>query len=343
MLERSHSLKLKILDVLPRVFLTGSFGDILEDLEGPTWINIKGEKSQPLFISTLLHGDETTGVLALQRFLKSYFVNGKDLPRDLCLFIGNVPAAKKKQRFIDDQLDWNRVWSGDGGQPEFQLAKEVLELLQQKNPFACVDIHNTSGKNPPYACISKTDSASLRLAEIFRGPLVYFTHPKVVLLLAMSKFAPSILLECGQSHESAGIERCLQFLESLIQVENWKDLKPNTQDLKIYRSFARVMVSKEHSIRFENQMGGSDFSFLAHIDQMNFVEQPENELLGWRKDEFSKLIVLDENKQDISGKCIRYQGHEIRLNQAAIPAMFTTNERAVHQDCLGYLMHPFEL
>ena len=34
---------------------------------------------------------------------------------------------------------------------------------------------------------------------------------------------------------------------------------------------------------------------------------------------------------------------EIRLKRAVVPSMFSTNERVVHQDCLGYLMERFAL
>jgi len=45
----------------------------LEDLlGGPCLIHLPGRRSEPLFISVLLHGNETTGFLALQAVLKRY-------------------------------------------------------------------------------------------------------------------------------------------------------------------------------------------------------------------------------------------------------------------------------
>lgn len=50
-------------------------------LGGPSLVHLPGRREQPLFASVLLHGNETTGFLALQELLRKY--RDKTLPRAL--------------------------------------------------------------------------------------------------------------------------------------------------------------------------------------------------------------------------------------------------------------------
>ena len=58
----------------------------------------------------LLHGNEPTGLLAIQSLLQRY--KDKILPRSLSIFFGNVSAASKRARRLDEQADYNRIWPG---------------------------------------------------------------------------------------------------------------------------------------------------------------------------------------------------------------------------------------
>ena len=58
----------------------------------------------------LLHGNEDTGLKAIQSLLADY--RGRALPRALSLFVGNVQAAAQGQRHLEGQPDYNRVWPG---------------------------------------------------------------------------------------------------------------------------------------------------------------------------------------------------------------------------------------
>ena len=99
------SLELRELQALPKGFLEASVADLHALLGGPTLIHLKGPQP-PLFVSTLLHGNETTGIDALQTVLRDYA--GTGLPRALSIFIGNTAAAAKGKRLLPGQPDFNR-------------------------------------------------------------------------------------------------------------------------------------------------------------------------------------------------------------------------------------------
>jgi succinylglutamate desuccinylase len=74
----------------------------------PTLFHLPGKHKEPLFISVLLHGNETTGFFALQKLLLKY--SQQELPRSLSFFLGNTEAASLGLRRIEGQPDYNRIW-----------------------------------------------------------------------------------------------------------------------------------------------------------------------------------------------------------------------------------------
>ena len=105
---------LQVLRELPPGILSRSASELHEVLEGPTLIHLLGERSAPLHVSVLLHGNETTGWSAVRGLLQDF--GDTPLPRSLSLFIGNVAAARSEQRVLSGQHDYNRVWNVCGRQ-----------------------------------------------------------------------------------------------------------------------------------------------------------------------------------------------------------------------------------
>ncbi|HYA80090.1 MAG TPA: succinylglutamate desuccinylase/aspartoacylase family protein, partial [Methylocystis sp.] len=97
-----------ILDHVPGGFLDCPAAQLSELLRGPTLFDLPGRDSRPLFVSTLLHGNEDSGLIAVREVLRRHA--GRDLPRSLLLFIGNVEAAAQNLRMTPEQPDFNRIW-----------------------------------------------------------------------------------------------------------------------------------------------------------------------------------------------------------------------------------------
>ena len=151
---------LNILDQIPAGLLDAR-PEQLEDLLGkPTLIHLPGRREEPLFLSTLLHGNEPTGFLAIQQLLKQY--QNKTLPRSLSIFLGNLPAAKQNLRRLDNQPDYNRIWPGteEPESAETRLMQQVVDEMIQRRVFASVDVHNNTGLNPHYACVNVLNTST---------------------------------------------------------------------------------------------------------------------------------------------------------------------------------------
>jgi len=335
-------MKLNVFESVPDGFLDLLPNELFKALPGPSLIRFQGKEKAPLFLATLLHGNEPTGIQAIQKLIKKYRAEDRMLPRSLDIFVGNVEAAKTNERRFSHQPDYNRIWSG-GSLPENNLAREVISILKNRGVFASIDIHNTSGRNPHYACINRLDTPIVNLARLFSHTLVYFTRPKGVLSSAMAEFCPSITIESGLPADPYGVQHVFEFLEKCLNLQQIPPDLDGKESLYAYHSIARIYVPQNSRIGFDADSRDKDFCFIDNLDQQNFSELPENTLVGWRYNTKMKLSVMDEKDRELESQFIEYNDKEIRLKRSVVPSMFSTQEKIVHQDCLGYLMERFAL
>ena len=88
--------------------------------------------------------------------------------------------------------------------PEQLIAQEVIAEMRSRGVFASIDIHNNTGRNPHYGCITRLDKHSLQLARLFNKIVVHYTSPKTVQSYAFAEFCPAIVVECGQPDVADG-------------------------------------------------------------------------------------------------------------------------------------------
>jgi hypothetical protein len=83
----------------------------------------------------------------------------------------------------------------------------------------------------------------------------------------------------------------------------------------------------------------ADFRFRPDLDHLNFAELDPGTAFGSLGGDHSRhLEVAPVNDGLAPDGFFGYAGGQIRLLQRMIPAMLTVDSRAVHLDCLGYLM-----
>jgi hypothetical protein len=332
---------LRIFDHLPAGLLDLEAPDLAGVLGGPALIRIAGADPRPLLLSTLLHGNETTGWDALRRLLKQYAAG--TLPRSLLLFIGNVDAARERVRHLDTQPDFNRIWCDAVG-PEAGMAAQVLAEARRASPVACIDIHNTSGRNPVYAAVHRVDDASLSLARHFGSIAVLVTHPESLLSMALASIAPAITLECGIPGRAETTECIAEAIGSLMSLDPLPDPAPGGgATLQLLRTVARVRVPDGVTFSFRNGQG--DLRFVDGLDAHNFAVMPAGTViarLGTRAigRDTPVLQATDEHGSDLSDRFFRRRGDTLITAIPWIPSLFSSNARIVRQDCLCYVMEP---
>lgn len=310
-----------------------------EQLPGPTLVQLKGEREPEIFLSVLLHGNEITGWEVVKNILTKY--QGQILPRSLTIFIGNVEAARYKQRKLEHQSDFNRVW-GDGDTVEHKIVQSVLDIMRKRDIFISIDIHNNNGLNPNYACINKLDRRYLKLAREFSRMVIYFIRPKNVQSLAFAEMCPAVTLECGQPGDEYGVQLTTQYLDKMLQLDA---LEPETgieQTIDLYHTTGIIKIPEQYSFSFTDD--DADIKFIKGIDKLNFEEIINGTLLGHIKPNILKpFTVMDEEGRDVFDQFFVVKDNNIYTKVALVPAMLTSDMNIVRQDCLCYLMERYDI
>jgi succinylglutamate desuccinylase len=337
-----NTLHFNQLEYLPEGLLEISSKELHTILPEPTLIHLSGKHAAPLFVSVLLHGNEPTGFIAIQRLLKKY--QDKQLPRSLSLFFGNVTAARYNVRRLDSQPDHNRIWPGTElpDCAETEMAKEIVAIMEKRKVFASVDVHNNTGLNPHYACINNLDNQFLQLASLFGRLIVYFIRPKGVQSAAFAQICPAVTLECGRPDQLHGIEHTLEFLNSCLRLTELPQHQILAQDIDLFHTVAQVKI--DDKVNFSFNQADADLLLNTDLERMNFTEIPPGTVLGTsKKNATLPLIAKDEYGNDVTDNFFSFQNGDLQINRLTMPSMLTLDECVIRQDCLCYLMERLHL
>jgi succinylglutamate desuccinylase len=341
---------LNIFDRIPDGLLELESHQLWQLLDRPTLIHLQGDLQPALFVSILLHGNETTSWLAMRELLRKYHDQDRRLPRSLSLFIGNIEAARYRQRHLPDQPDYNRIWNmGDDSEslvnatPEQLIAQQVIAEIRSRGVFASIDIHNNTGRNPHYGCITRLDKHSLHLARLFNKIVVHYTSPKTVQSYAFGEFCPAIVVECGQPDLADGTAHALEYVETCLNLQSFDDLPDSAiADIDLFHTVAIVRVPEEIKFSFNNEPS-DDISFPNEMDCLNFRELSIGTKFGKAKTERAYLSALSEDGEEIGDRYFQIENGEIILKSSVMPSMITLNTDIIRQDCLCYLMERLHL
>lgn len=328
---------LTIRDGLPEGFLAAGARDLHRLLPGPTLLHLPGRRNEPLFASILLHGNEDTGLRAVQMLLAAHA--GRELPRALSIFIGNVSAAAAGLRRLDGQPDYNRVWPGadSPATAEHAMALEVVEAMHARRVFASIDIHNNTGLNPHYACIPRLEQAFLHLAQLFSRIVVVFQRPLGVQATAFAALCPAVTLECGKVGAAAGDEHAACLLDAALRLDHFPAHAVPARDVDVYRTVATVKVPEEIAFGFAGEPAALRFD--SDLDHMNFRDlAPGTRLARFADGNRLPLDVRDDAGNEVGARYFALAGGELRTRRPVTPAMLTLDARIIRQDCLCYLM-----
>ena len=339
---RDPGMALAVLDQLPAALRNVDPRALGELLPGPTLVHLPGQRPEPLFVSILLHGNETSGLRAIQKVLAAYA--GRELPRALSVLFGNVAAAQAGVRRLDTQPDYNRVWPGGvlpEGDPQARalqaLFGEVLEAMRARRVFASIDLHNTTGHNPYYGCVTELDVPHLQLAALFSRTVVHFRRPEGTQTSAFSKLCPSVAAECGRAADPQGAQHAAEFVDAVLHLAEIPSQPVRSGDVHLFHTVATVRVKQAASFSFDGSP--ATLRFDPQLEWFNFRELEAGTVFArCAEDAAACLDVRDENDRDVRDRFLTRNGDQIELLRRVMPAMLTRDERAVRQDCLCYFM-----
>ncbi|MCF6318740.1 MAG: M14 family metallopeptidase [Proteobacteria bacterium] len=340
---------IKQLDSLPAGLLELTANKLYTKIKNHTLVHLKGKIEQPIFISILQHGDEYTGWDALKDYLNNH---QRQLPRSMTILFGNIQAARFNVRQLDNQPDFNRSWPSylNLDDPVANTMRNITDIMALKKPFASVDIHNNSGRNPHYSGVNSLNQEFLNLASLFSDTMIYFTTPVGIQSGAFAEFCPSVTVECGLSGASDGRKQTHTFLELLFNRDHLKTVPGNieyqSEHQRVFKIHASVKIKPEISIGF--QQDNSDFELTKDLDVLNFQQIEEGEVFGklnkhLHDNQVMPFIVMDQNENIITDQYFKLVGNEVCCKSPFVPAMITQNIQAIRHDCLCYIMQPINV
>lgn len=332
---------IKQIDHLPDGILGAKPQELHQLLPEPTLIHLPGKHPEPLFISVQLHGNEPTGLLALQQLLNKY--SQQRLPRALSIFFGNTEAAAQNMRRLENQPDFNRIWPGTElpESAETRMAQDIVDIMRARKVFASIDIHNNTGLNPHYACINSLDHSFLQLASLFGRLIVYFLYPKGVQSAAFAQLCPSVTLECGRPGHQYGVEHAYEYLNSCLHLTEIATHPVHHQDIDLFHTVAQVKIKPDCHFSFHQHT--ADLLLDPDIERMNFTEISAGTQLGTINNSHLPIIAQDEQGNDVTKNYFGVRNKELHITRATMPSMLTLDERVIKQDCLCYLMERISL
>ena len=330
--------KLNVLDALPEGLLECEAHELHQYLSGPTLVRLQGNSDEVVFVSVLLHGNETTGWEAMRELIAEYQDNkGKAFPRSLYLFIGNIVAAAEGLRVLQGQPDFNRLWKLESDSAEAKMAQELLEILEPVSLFAAIDVHNNTGMNPHYACINRLETPFFHLASLFSRTVVYFIRPESVLSMAMSRLCPAVTIECGKAGDRHGTDHVKEYVEACLHLANFPQHEIAEHDIDVFHTVATVKVDPDTDFGIETPE--MTLSFIANMDHLNFQEVAAGTVLAHvQTDDVSCLQAINEAGEDNVAQYFKVENGLLRFTTSLMPSMLTLDERIIRQDCLCYLM-----
>jgi len=137
----------------------------------------RGDQPGKLFLCVAgIHGNETTGIIALQRVFKSLEEHRPGFAGRMIAVAGNLNAINENTRYIDE--DFNRIWlkekvdeviKSELGDLDSSEYREMKELMKQIDSFTFVD----APKNIVFVDLHNTSSAEGMFTFTFEGEANY--------------------------------------------------------------------------------------------------------------------------------------------------------------------------
>ncbi|MBV0924666.1 succinylglutamate desuccinylase/aspartoacylase family protein [Halomicroarcula limicola] len=170
-------------------------------MRGPT-----GER--PLTVVAGVHGDEQSGVRAVERVLDA----GHEFERAVRFVTANPPAVDAGERYLD--VDMNRVFPGDADSEdrERRLAAELLDIIGDAPAIA---LHATHATSEPISLVSREQPGAVETAAGMATTPVVDTTDTVE--GGLNRFGQVVTVETGKQGTEEAVETGVSVVEAFLR------------------------------------------------------------------------------------------------------------------------------
>ena len=315
--------------------------EFLARLGGPAWIVLSGEDpSRTRAVTTLLHGNEPSGVRAIFQWLRS----GTRPRVNLACFIGAVDAALAEPGFsyrhLPERRDLNRCFRMPFEGREGRLAAGVLDRLRAINPEALLDLHNTSGRSPAYGVSTRLGEPQKALTALISDHLIVTDLRLGTLMEATEDDFPTVTAECGGAGDAWSDQTAMTALRAYAMAESLWDAPHRYARVKPLHHPIRVSLEAGKRVAYgASSVPEADLTLREDADQFNFGVLNQGETLGWVRDSSPDVVVARDAKgRDRTRDLFAVVDGRLVVAQPSRIMMMTTNPQIAVSDCLFYCL-----
>jgi len=315
--------------------------EFLEQLDGPTWIYIPGhDHNRCRAITTLLHGNEPSGLHAMHAWLRS----GETPETDLYFFIASVTTAQHPPgfhyRMLPGHRDLNRCFRPPFRDAEGMIAADLIHRLCAVQPEAVLDIHNTSGSGPSFAVVANSDPRHIALTTLFTHHLI-ITDLRLGAIMEFDEGEfPITTIECGGCHDPHAHQLAIDGVRRFALKTDLYDANSMNSNPVIYKHPLRVELIEGAEIAYaDHAIDGPDLTLHSDVEHYNFGEAPAHSVLGWLGIRgMSCLTARDAMGREHIEHYFEARDNQLITRQPLRLFMVTKNPDIAMSDCLFYLV-----
>ncbi|GAB3038278.1 M14 family metallopeptidase [Bowmanella dokdonensis] len=329
-LDRFGAGELKLGDS-PQAFLHG--------LRGPTLIDVKGrDQSRCRMISTLVHGNEPSGFIALHRWLSE----GHQPATNLCFILASVQAARKTPlfttRYLAEEEDLNRCFGQPGHGPVYQRGRAIMQAIRELRPEVLLDLHNTSGEGPAFAVSVRDGDSERALAGYFTDTMI-LTGLRIGALMEQDFGCPNVTIECGGAGQRHSHQTAYLGIKSLCDAQDWR--RPaGLSPVQVLRAPLRVELRRGFRLEYaDTASGAADLCLRPDIESLNSGTAAAGTLLGRLGEAgLEMLAVRNERGEEVSRNLFSVKGDCLVSRVPLRIFMATPRVDIATTDCLFYVV-----
>jgi succinylglutamate desuccinylase len=271
--------------------LSGEFFENYERIIG----NYHSSNKNTIIFIAGVHGNEKSGVIALQRFFEDVKKLKIKIEGTIIGLIGNLNALKQNKRYIN--ADMNRLWktktpnskNNNSEENEIIIVKRLINKivsLKKKKNICIIDLHNTSSAHGVFTIVNNDTEKKLashlaipvinKLLKKIKGSLAEYYH---------SKGLTSIVFEGGAIGDPAAINNHEAGIWKILEAKKMiqSDSAPNKVrlNMKKMRDFSH-QINGHYVVKYIHKIKAND-DFLMNPNMQNFEKVKKMDIIAHDK------------------------------------------------------------
>ncbi len=317
--------------------------EFLRALRGPTHIHLPGrDSSRCRAVVTLLHGNEPSGLTAVHALLRQ----GVEPAVDIHFFIPSTVAALTEplfhHRMLSGERDLNRCFKPPfSDDPQSRLAKTILDSLEELQPEAMIDVHNTSGAGPSFGVATFMDDRHEALVRLFSHRMVITDLLLGSVMDLSGRLCPTVTIECGGARDEESDRMALIGMTQFLSLDNVLELgAPDDMSMDYFHNPMRLELKPGAAVSYGSAaLPIAGICLLPDVEHLNFNYVEPHTQIGFITGDFTEL--LQARTRDGEDRLQRYFLVEDGMLTARLRMKFfmvTNNPEIARTDCILYLV-----